>query len=108
MGNNGSQDKKPKCTNIAKLGYLLDRYGHGDVIDSESVSTNTSGCQALENAILGKQWLNSGPMYNVNKLILDARYNVNGFQDTILAPILQRMVSGTFLVMGLQVRNHPL
>ena len=88
MGNNGSQDKKSKLTNIARLGDLLDTYGHGDVIDIESVSTDTSGCQALENAILGKQWLNSDQMYNVNKLFLHARYNVNGFHETMLTPIL--------------------
>ena len=62
----------------------------GDVIDIESVPTDTSGCQALEYAVLGNQWLNSDQMYSINMLILDARYNVNGFQDTMLAPILQK------------------
>ena len=90
MGNNGSLDKKPKLTNIAKHDDLLDTYGCGDAIDIESVSIDTSGHQTLENAILGKQWLNSDQMYNVNKLILDARYNINGLQDTMLAPILQK------------------
>ena len=54
MGNIGSLDKKPKLTNIAKHGDLLDTYGCGDVIDIESIPIDTSGHQALENAILGK------------------------------------------------------
>ena len=107
MGNNGSQDKKPKLTNIAKHTDLLDIYGHGDVIDIESVSTDTSGCQALKNAILGKQWLNSAQMYNANMLILDARYNVNGFQDTMLAPILQKNGQWHIPVDGLISQKAP-
>ena len=91
MNNNHSQGKKPKLENIAKHSDLLDMYERSDLIDIESsVSIDTSGCQTLKNALLGNQWLNSDQMYNVNKLMLDAKYTVNGFQDTMLAPILQK------------------
>ena len=90
MSNNHSQGKKPKLENRAKHSDLLDMYVRSDLIDIESsASIDTSGCQALKNALLGN-WLNSDQMYNVNKLMLNANYTFNGFQDTMLAPILQK------------------
>ena len=59
------------------------------MIDLES-NTNHSAVKYIENSIVGKEWLTSDHMSNVDKLMLDAGYSVNGFQDSLLAPVFQK------------------
>ena len=40
--------------------------------------------------ILGKHWLTSDHMTNVNNLMLHAGYSLSGFQGTMLAPVLKK------------------
>ena len=53
----------------------------------ELVSLENDTCDVKQentgrDSILGKQWLTSDHMNNVNKLMQQAGYSVNGFQDT--------------------------
>ena len=71
---------------------------------------NDSDCvtkeRDLKDSTLGKQWLNSDHMSSVNILLQQAGYSVNGFQDTMLAPVLKRMVHGIYQLRDLRVRFH--
>ena len=58
-----------------------------DVIHLES---NMDYCKQQKNLtadILGKHWLTSDHMTNVNNVMLYAGYSLSGFQDTMLAPV---------------------
>ena len=39
-------------------------------------------------SLLRKKWLNDTHMSAVNKMMIAANFPVNGFQETVLAPIL--------------------
>ena len=46
--------------------------------------------QDMKDNIIEKHWLNSDYMSKVSKLMLQAGYSLNGFQDTLLAPLLKK------------------
>ena len=61
----------------------------------ELVSLENDTCDVKQensrrDSLLGKQWLTSDHMNNVNKLMQQAGYSVQGFQDTLLAPVLKK------------------
>ena len=61
----------------------------------ELVSLENDTCDVKEentgrDSILRKQWLTSDHMNNVNKLMQQAGYSINGFQDILLAPVLKK------------------
>ena len=69
----------------------MDTCIHNDLANLESksdiLSKEKSELQHLTNGILATQWLTSDHMSNVNKLMTKDGYSLNGFQDTLLAPI---------------------
>ena len=80
--------KKSKPSHPASNQDFLTTYMHNDFIDIDS-SMLSEKEKALTN-IHGKQWLNSDHMSHVNKLMVDAGFSINGLQDTLLAPTLQK------------------
>ena len=51
---------------------------------------DTKTTKTVMNGPLGKQWLSSDHMNDVNKSMLDAGFDVSGFQETTLAPVLNK------------------
>ena len=71
----------PENNNSCKLNDLIHLENDSDCVTQE---------RDLKDSILGKQWLNSDHMSSVNILLQQAGYSVNGFQDTMLAPVLKK------------------
>ena len=61
-----------------------------DLIDLESNMDYDTQEKNLTDDILGKHWLTSDHMTNINNLMLHAGYSLSGFQDTMLAPVLKK------------------
>ena len=82
--------------------------GLNDFIDLESnyyCSTENNKLKSLQDGILGKQWLTSDHMKHVNKI--GAGYSLSGFQDTMLAPVLQKNGTWHIPAKGFRSQNSP-
>ena len=55
-----------------------------------SLNRAATTLEKIQDGISGKQWLTSDHMGAVNHIMIDAHYLINGFQDTLLAPKLQK------------------
>ena len=103
--------KRTKLIDLVDKTKSPDKYALNDLINLEGESRNvpieTNEMKFLKDWILGKQWLSSDHMGHVNKLILDAGYSLNGFQDTILAPVLQKDQTWFIPDNGLQSQAPP-
>ena len=90
--------KKSRLTDNCKSNDLV-CFERIDVIDHENDSSTEN--------ILGKQWLTSDHMNIVNKLMLEASFAVNGFQETTLAPVLRK--DGTWHIPenGFEAKQAP-
>ena len=82
-------------------------FEHIDTVDLDDNAEIISKGKTVTDGILGKEWLNSDHMSAVNKLMIEARYSVHGFQETTLAPVLKK--DGTWHIPsnGFESKNSP-
>ena len=84
--------KEPKISKLADQNEPSDLISFEciDTVDLDDNAEIISKGKTVTDGILGKEWLNSDHMSAVNKLMIEARYSVHGFQETTLAPVLKK------------------